>query len=611
MGVTSVAIQYSIIDLLSKGVDKIRDRMASLARGNKEVQLSFDRMSRSAKYAAVSGIATREMYKGLKPAVAAAGSLQAEMLGTRAELAGQVKEAKELEGQLKKVKSTAFEVQAWTPFDQSQVVALEKELLKAGAKVEQVIGEQGAAAASSALGTYEGIDPAAMGKKLIGIATPFKLQAGDFMNLADEISRASSASTVGAEEIAETAKYAAPAMAQLGRSTHEMLVLSAVLAQRGIEASMAGTGLRQFFNAAAKYKVFRDAAGNLLPLEKIIGTLRTRLKSLGEAEKLNVLTQMFDMRGAPVALALMDDGEASFRQIEDAMKDSLPLSEKLRIKMEGFNAQWMSLKGTGRSTLASLYEPALAPLTYLVKKTNEFMYALGRASQKSETLGKAVSGISLGGLVTGGLVTAGLGAAALYYGRRVLKGVGGIKGIFSGLGGTAAGIATGKLVEKTTGVTPVFVTNWPAGGGPITATGTGIGAAAGTATAGAAGTAAETAAGAAGGSLLRKLGAAAKASGKYLAMFAMSPVSQLSMAGAAGYGAGTLVNKYLIDGTAVGDKIGEVLNRIAAAFGSEESKRAIENHNAISIELNVDESRRIVATTNDMNTKIDLKRGRF
>jgi hypothetical protein len=42
--------------------------------------------------------------------------------------------------------------------------------------------------------------------------------------------------------------------------------------------------------------------------------------------------------------------------------------------------------------------------------------------------------------------------------------MGGWKGLFSGAGSTAAGIAKGKAIEEATGVTPVFVTNWPAGG---------------------------------------------------------------------------------------------------------------------------------------------------
>ena len=78
-------------------------------------------------------------------------------------------------------------------------------------------------------------------------------------------------------------------------------------------------------------------------------------------------------------------------------------------------------------------------------------------------------------------------------------------------------------------------------------------------------------------------------------------------AGALGYGAGSLANKYLIDGTALGDKIGEALNRIAAFFGNEASRQAIE------INMRIDEDRRVTTNTNSMTTvvKPELRRGRF
>lgn len=527
MGITSVAIQFTIIDMLSRGVDAIKGRMKGLAAANADVQASFDKMAKMGKYAAIAGIGTRAIYKGLKPAISAAGDLQAELRGTEAELKGGAKNAADLAAKLEKVKGTAFAVQAWTPFDEGQIVALEKQLLKSGAKISQVIGKQGAAAASAALATYSDLDPVAMGKNLIGIGTPFKLQADQFMGLADQISRAASASTLGPEELAETAKYAAPAMAQLNRSIHEMLVLSALLAKRGLGGTMSGTGLRQFFNAAAKVKAFRDAAGNLKPLAAITEILEKRLSKLGEAEKLAILTKIFDVRGAPVAMALMAQGEQSYASVEAAMKESIPLQEKLNIAMEGFNKQWTALKGTSRSTVASLYQPALVPLTALLKGTNALMTMLGTASQKHNSLNRAVSGMSLGGLALGGAATIGLTGAALWYGKKVLKGVGGFKGLFSSAGNAAAGIVTGKAVEAATGVKPVFVTNWPAGFGG-----------------GVAGTAGAAAEGAIGASVLKKMGGATLLKG--------------TVAGAVGYAIGTGFNMLAghISGQLSGGKYG-------------------------------------------------------
>jgi hypothetical protein len=85
------------------------------------------------------------------------------------------------------------------------------------------------------------------------------------------------------------------------------------------------------------------------------------------------------------------------------------------------------------------------------------------AAQQNESIAKTVSNLSLGAVTTGGLATLGFGAGALYYGRKVLKGVGGFKGLLGKATSASAGIATGKVVEAATGVKPVFVTNWPDG----------------------------------------------------------------------------------------------------------------------------------------------------
>lgn len=467
MSISSVAIEFSIIDSLSKGVSVIKDRLHSLSSASKEVKQDFDRMAASFKYAAMTGLATREIYKGMKPAVGLAGDLQQEMLGVEAELMGAGTSARQLGEELKAIKSTAFGVQAATPFDMTQIVALEKELIKAGAKVEDITGKTGAAAASAALAVYEKLDPVETGKALIGIATPFKIAATGYMELADTISRAASASTVGAAEIAESAKYAAGPLASLGKSSREMLGLSAVMAQVGISGSMAGVALKEFFLEAAKNKAFKDVKGNLLPTVEIIEKLKKAFKGVGEADRAARLNKLFGERGMQAAIALLNEGKGSYKDIIKSMEQSATLQDKLNKSMQGFNNQMLSLRGTFKSTIADLFQPALPILTDIVAKTNELVTALGMASQKNGAIGKTTTVLSGGLLGLGAVATLALGTAGVLYGRRALKGVGGFKGLIGNIGADAAGIAKGKAVEAATGVAPVFITNWPDGMGGI------------------------------------------------------------------------------------------------------------------------------------------------
>jgi hypothetical protein len=136
--------------------------------------------------------------------------------------------------------------------------------------------------------------------------------------------------------------------------------------------------------------------------------------------------------------------------------------------------------------------------------------------------------------------------------------------------GAVGGVAAGKAIEDATGVTPVFVTNWPAGG---------VGGALGDAAAGAAAAAGlpkifskvRTAAALLGGmslSDLPMLGASAVGMG----------AAGVALAGAAGYGAGTLAYDYLIPDSAA-DRIGYGIAKAMSLFDDDASRAVVINEN--------------------------------
>jgi TP901 family phage tail tape measure protein len=146
--------------------------------------------------------------------------------------------------------------------------------------------------------------------------------------------------------------------------------------------------------------------------------------------------------------------------------------------------------------------------------------------------------------------------------------------LMTGPGSAVAGIATGKLVEEATGVSPVFVTNWPA---------VGIG----------------------GGNTAVAAGGAGMA--KNIAKYG----GLAGLAGAAGYGAGTLINEgwgwaagKVSDGKYEGSGwLGDMLYD----FMHKEQDRKI------NINMIIDEKGRVIAEADDMNTNVkpEIRRGRF
>lgn len=149
--------------------------------------------------------------------------------------------------------------------------------------------------------------------------------------------------------------------------------------------------------------------------------------------------------------------------------------------------------------------------------------------------------------------------------------------------GLAAGIAEGKAVQAATGVTPVYVTNWPKNAGmpPLGSSNTTIPSLP---------SRPETAVN------LAKLATIGKWAGG------------LGLAGAAGYGVGTLINKGI--GAASGKGEGWLGNMLYDFLHKAEKP---EVKNDIKLNINIDKNGRVVTESNNpgTNLNISLARGSF
>ncbi len=462
--VFKLALEFSLVNQASAALRQIDRNIREIAKSNQAVEASYNSMMRAGKYAIGMGLAARTVSKEIKVGVNAAADLQEAALGITSEIYRSSKGAAVLNKEMASLKKTAFEVQAWSPFDMTEVMQLQRTLLQAGASPLAVAAKGGATEAAAALATYGNMPAVEAGKAVVALGSPFGIKPDQYMKEADLIARAKSVTVASYEDIAEAAKYAAPSMSLLGKSQEEMFGMIALLSNRGMAGSIGGTALKDFFTEIASKKQnkdFIDAKGNLKSFVEIIDTFQQKVKGKGAADTLAIANKMFGMRGAPVAVALLGKGNDTLDNIIRRMREQLSLQEKIDISMGGFNKQWEALTGTAKSDLADLFQPALTPLTAVVAKANDLATALGNISQKNKNLGKSVSYGSLGidaALIGGTLVAGGL---AVKYGSRVFRGMGGWRGLM----GTGVGVAEGKALEKVAGVTPVFVTNWPAGGG--------------------------------------------------------------------------------------------------------------------------------------------------
>ncbi|OQS32460.1 phage tail tape measure protein [Chromobacterium haemolyticum] len=210
-------------------------------------------------------------------------------------------------------------------------------------------------------------------------------------------------------------------------------------------------------------------------------------------------------------------------------------------------------------------------LTSALRKAVDDGFARPLNDALARGIGKLLNPKEKGGMGLDGqdLMLGGAAAAAVTY---VMGRLG--MGLAKKIGGLGAGVATGKALEHAAGVTPVYVVNMPSGGvggGELPIPGL---------PGGAAGAAAGSAAGAAGSRAALAL-AMGMPLGQFLGLGAGAwgtAAAGVGLAGAAGYGVGTLAYKSL-EGTMAGDglvdKVGGGIARILALFGNENAKQAL------------------------------------
>lgn len=574
----NLALQITAVDLLSGVVSRVKSSVLGLGTAGKTVEKDFGIMEKSItrglKAIAIGVFAINK----IKPGIAASADLQEAMLGVKMNLAGSAKSAKDLSDMLSRVKSTAIIVSADAPFSAEDVVRIENSLLKAGLTLEDVAGKSGAAFAAVALASLSGEAPEMIGDALAAIGTQFSLKGLEYSEFADWLVRVDDAGSAKVPLLVTGLRMAGSQANALGISANDSVTALGALAVLG---ERAGSSYSNFLGAITKKGKLLKAhdlnffeGGKFIGMERVTDLLKKRFGEIADIEKrLAILAQIFGEEGGRAANEFINSAKG-FREIEEAAKGSLSMAEKMTIWGEGLNAAMAKLGGTAKSTIANIFEPLLKPLKELIDLLNRATSKFGELASKSKALSGGIS-YGAGALALG---ATGYGAYSLLKGGlaggRVLKGVGGIKGLLGGMGGAAAGIAKGKAVEAATGVTPVFVTNFP-----VTMTSGASGVASGVVPAMAAGGAAATVAGYA---------------------------SSIGIAAGMAYGA-TKIIKGIPD---LAHKLAEKLGIVGAGIRSSALQ---EPKTVINLNQRIDEKGRVFTESDSMSTELNttLKRGKF
>ena len=320
--------------------------------------------------------------------------------------------------ELQQVRTSAMDMSAAMGIGPTKVAGAMLELLKAGMKMEDVLGGAGKAA----------IEFATVGQMDIGNAA---VVMSDAMNVfgvsaneaANAISSAADGSSTSIEGMAQAFSMSSAVAALANQSIQDLSGALAILANNGVKGSDAGTSVKTMLlrimapaedGAAAMREIglsinsFRNADGKVKPMVEIIRTLTKATEGMDNAARDDIFRRIFGSDAIRAASIFANVGVAGFEEMSDAMKNAMPVAQKFKELMGG-------LTGAAGSILAAMERLGIAisdalggaiksvipPILGLINGLTEF------AIKNKDAVANAAK-FALGMIVAGGALT-GLG----------------------------------------------------------------------------------------------------------------------------------------------------------------------------------------------------------
>lgn len=326
--------------------------------------------------------------------------------------------------ELEQLTKKAEEMGATTKFTATDSAEAFNYMAMAGWKTEDMLdGISGimqlAAAANEDLGTTSDIVTDAL--------TAFGLKASDAGMFSDVLAAASSNANTNVSMMGETFKFAASMAGSLGYSVQDVALMTGLMANSGIKASMAGTALNSIMTRLSTNThhardtleelgiKFFDAQGNARPLVDVMEELRDATANMNDEQKPNVadwtnsdVVEWFDLNGM--------DAETQAALVErlKAVADSMPASFADSIRGSGLGkAARDAVDDELDAVSATKFKKDVYAQFNLHSSMNSVVApsSSGSSSYTSQVTGKTVTpyaagyhGMSIGGHATGGMV---------------------------------------------------------------------------------------------------------------------------------------------------------------------------------------------------------------
>lgn len=282
------------------------------------------------------------------------------------------------------------------------------------------------------------------------IMAGFGMEADQLGGAVDVLTKAFTSSNTDLTQLGVAMKYVGPVANSMGVSIEETAAAVGILSNAGLQASMAGTGLRSILSdLAIKSKklgldIF-ESNGKMKPLADVLSLLEARGLTTSEA------MTIFGERAGPAMQVLLESGSGALRKLTSDLKDSAGVAGRIAtVQMEGFNGQLKYFQSVVEESAISIGNILIPILTDLVKNIRNIFDAFNKLDESQKNL-----------ILTVVAVVASIGPLLLIIGK-VITAISAIQGAIEKLGTAKAGtiglviLAIAALVTITIALVDAF-----------------------------------------------------------------------------------------------------------------------------------------------------------
>ena len=203
----------------------------------------------------------------------------------------------------------------------------------------------------------------------------FGLEVEETARVVDVLVNTANSSNASIEGLGYTFEYTAPIAKALGVSLEEVAAAAGLMANAGIQGSVAGTGLRtglqklQQAAGGASPEVLGlargqerlsgimrklgadvvDTNGKLLPMERVLISLKNSLGKLNQGDQVQLSTVLFGEEAGPKWLSILNQTDTAITKMFRDLGNSAGSADTARTAMSGMGLELRQLEGTLQS----------------------------------------------------------------------------------------------------------------------------------------------------------------------------------------------------------------------------------------------------------------------